>query len=106
MIEITDSAARKIREMAAQHQVSHNGVRVMVVGGGCSGLTYDMDFENESRDGDVVVEHDGVKVFVDHKSAQYLAGVQVDYKNTLMESGFNITNPNASATCGCGQSFR
>jgi len=105
MITISDSAARKIRSMAEQHQVDHQGVRVMVVGGGCSGLTYDMDFEQEARDGDVVVEHDGVKVYVDPMSLAYLEGTNIDFVETFSYSGFQFENPNAQKGCGCGKSF-
>lgn len=105
MITISDSAARKIRNMAEQHQVDHQGVRVMVVGGGCSGLTYDMDFEHEERDGDVVVEKDGVRVYVDPMSLAYLEGTNIDFVETFSYSGFQFENPNAQKGCGCGKSF-
>lgn len=105
MITISDSAAQKIRDMAVQHQVDHSGVRVMVVGGGCSGLTYDMDFENEARDGDLVVEHDGVKVYVDPMSLAYLEGTTIDFVETFSYAGFQFDNPNAQKGCGCGKSF-
>ena len=105
MIEITDSAAKKIREMAVEHQVEQVGVRVMVVGGGCSGLTYDMDFEHETREGDLVVEHDGVKVFIDPMSLAYLEGTRIDFVESFSYAGFQFDNPNAQKGCGCGKSF-
>jgi len=105
MLNISDSAARKIRDMAVQHQVDHSGVRVMVVGGGCSGLTYDMDFESEERDGDLVVERDGVKVYVDAMSLAYLEGTTIDFVETFSYAGFQFDNPNAQKGCGCGKSF-
>ena len=105
MITMTDAAARKIRDMAAQHGVDHQGVRVMVVGGGCSGLTYDMDFEQEAREGDTVVDHEDVYVYVDPMSLAYLDGTKIDYVETFSFSGFHFENPNAQKSCGCGSSF-
>ena len=106
LIHVTPAAAAKIQELMAKEGEADYGLRMSVLAGGCSGFQYQMGLEETPTDKDQVFTSNGVKVFVDNKSAQYLAGVQVDYKNTLMESGFNITNPNASATCGCGQSFR
>jgi iron-sulfur cluster assembly accessory protein len=106
LINVTPAAAAKIRELMAQEGDAEYGLRMRVMAGGCSGFQYQMALEETPTDKDQVFTSNGIKVFVDHKSALYLAGVQVDYKNTLMESGFNITNPNAQATCGCGQSFR
>ncbi len=105
MISVTDAAARKIHAMAEEHKVDHHGVRVMVVGGGCSGLTYDMDFEAEAREGDAVVEHDGVTVYVDPMSLAYLEGTKIDFVETFSFSGFHFENPNAQKSCGCGSSF-
>jgi iron-sulfur cluster assembly accessory protein len=106
LINVTPAAAAKIRELMAQEGDAEYGLRMRVLAGGCSGFQYQMALEETPTDNDQVFTSNGIKVFVDNKSAMYLAGVQVDYKNTLMESGFNITNPNAQATCGCGQSFR
>jgi len=105
MITITESAATKIKELMPQDAVEY-GLRMRVVGGGCSGLQYQMGLEEEPGSTDKVFTSNGIKVFVDMKSALYLAGAEVDYLNGLMESGFKITNPNAKTTCGCGQSFR
>ncbi|TNF22365.1 MAG: iron-sulfur cluster insertion protein ErpA [Deltaproteobacteria bacterium] len=105
MITLTEAAAAKIKAMADEHKVEQQAVRVMVVGGGCSGLTYDMDFENEEREGDVVVENDGVKVYVDPMSLAYLDGTKIDYVETFSFSGFHFDNPNAQKSCGCGSSF-
>jgi iron-sulfur cluster assembly protein len=76
-----------------------------VVGGGCSGLQYQMGLEESPGASDKVFTSNGIKVFIDTKSALYLAGAEVDYLDSLMQSGFKITNPNAQTTCGCGQSF-
>jgi iron-sulfur cluster assembly accessory protein len=81
------------------------GIRVGVVGGGCSGFQYSMDFENAERDGDAVFEQDGVKLYVDPMSSMYLQGVTIDYVVGLQGAGFKFNNPNARNTCGCGQSF-
>jgi iron-sulfur cluster assembly accessory protein len=78
---------------------------VGVVGGGCSGFQYSMDFENAEREGDVVVEQDGLRLFVDPMSSMYLMGVTVDYVQGLQGAGFKFNNPNAKNTCGCGSSF-
>jgi iron-sulfur cluster assembly accessory protein len=76
-----------------------------VVGGGCSGLQYELAFDDRQGEDDICVEAGGIRVLVDPKSALYLAGSSLDYVDTLQESGFKIQNPNASTTCGCGQSF-
>jgi iron-sulfur cluster assembly protein len=80
-------------------------VRIAVVGGGCSGFSYQMAFDNGASATDKVVEFDGLKVFVDQISAQYLKGTEIDYVETLEGSGFKFTNPNMRTTCGCGSSF-
>jgi iron-sulfur cluster assembly protein len=103
MITITESAAEKIKELAPDPNYA---LRMRVVGGGCSGLQYQMGLEDEQNATDKVLTSNGIKVLVDMKSALYLAGAEVDYINGLMESGFKISNPNAKTTCGCGQSFR
>ena len=104
MIGMTDEAALKIQALVAEKGMSDGGLRVKVVGGGCSGLTYKMDLDLP-RDGDKVFEHAGAKLVVDRKSFLYLNGTVLDYKNELMSSGFNLQNPNAKRTCGCGSSF-
>src|SRR5205814_8392254 len=81
------------------------GVRVRVVPGGCSGFQYSLNIEQESRQGDFVLDEKGVRVFVDMFSAQYLNGVEIDYVTNVMGSGFTFTNPNATGSCGCGSSF-
>jgi iron-sulfur cluster assembly accessory protein len=105
MITVTETAAAKIKELMPQGGVEY-GLRMRVVGGGCSGLQYQMGLEEEPTPNDKVFTSNGIKVFIDLKSALYLAGAEVDYLNGLMQSGFKITNPNAKTTCGCGQSFR
>ncbi|HAN31334.1 MAG TPA: iron-sulfur cluster assembly accessory protein [Myxococcales bacterium] len=105
MITITENAVDKIKLMAEGQDFSDQGVRVMVVGGGCAGFTYDMDFEDQARDDDEVVEQHGLKVYVDAMSACYLDGTTVDFVESLDFSGFHFDNPSATRTCGCGSSF-
>ena len=102
---ITDKAVSKVQEMANQQGLEGHGLRLMVVGDGCSGFTYDMDLENQENAGDSVIERDGLKVYVDPMSLCYLEGTTVDYVESLNFSGFNFNNPGAKTTCGCGSSF-
>lgn len=104
MIEITESAAKKIQKLVADAGQPGAGLRVKVVGGGCSGLTYKMNLD-VPRDGDKVFENDGAKLVVDRKSFLYLNGTMLDYTDDLMSSGFNLQNPNIKRSCGCGASF-
>jgi iron-sulfur cluster assembly accessory protein len=103
-IEISENAAKKIHDILVQQQKEGHGLRVKVVGGGCSGLTYKMDVDTP-RDGDRVFERDDAKVLVDRKSFLYLRGTELDYSESLMDSGFKLRNPNVKRSCGCGSSF-
>ncbi len=103
MIEVTSKAVEKIREILAKQQ--GGGLRLAVVGGGCSGLTYQFKLDQRPRTNDNVFEYDGVKIFIDPKSYVYLEGLTLDYKESLMHSGFTFQNPNAKKTCSCGTSF-
>jgi iron-sulfur cluster assembly protein len=106
MIEVTAGAAEHIRGLLGEDgKVESHGLRMKVIGGGCSGLQYQLSFDDVVREFDTVIEIDGVRVIVDEKSALYLVGSRLDFVDTLQESGFKIENPNASNTCGCGQSF-
>ena len=104
MIDMTDTAAARIRALAVERNLPDGGLRVKVVGGGCSGLTYKMDID-QRRDGDKVFEHDGARLVVDRKSFLYLNGTILDYKDELMSAGFVLQNPNVKRSCGCGSSF-
>jgi len=104
VVSLTEGAARKIQALVADKGLPDGGLRVKVVGGGCSGLTYKMDLDRP-REGDRVFERDGAKLVVDRKSFLYLNGTELDYTNELMSSGFNLRNPNVKRTCGCGSSF-
>lgn len=101
----TDSAIAKVKEIMAQQNPVPAGLRVGVVGGGCSGFSYSMSFENGAGMMDKTFDFDGLKVFVDATSLMYLKGVSVDYIETLEAAGFKFDNPNVKSTCGCGSSF-
>jgi iron-sulfur cluster assembly protein len=106
MIEITETAARKIKTLMAKQGISDGGLRVGVKGGGCSGLSYTFAWEREARLGDEVFEGpEGAKLFVDRKSYVFLKGTVLDYDTSLITKGFVFNNPNAKQTCGCGTSF-
>jgi len=101
---MTDMAATKIKHLTTEKGIADGGLRVKVVGGGCSGLTYKMDID-QRRDGDKVFEHEGARLVVDRKSFLYLNGTILDYKDELMSAGFVLQNPNVKRSCGCGSSF-
>src|SRR6266545_5342335 len=103
-IEISENAAKKIHNLLVQQQKEGQGLRVKVVGGGCSGLSYKMDID-APRDGDRIFEREDVKVLVDRKSFLYLRSTELDYSESLMDSGFKLHNPNVKRSCGCGSSF-
>lgn len=106
MIEVTTEAATQIRSLLSEdNKLETHGLRMKVVGGGCSGLQYQLSFDDLVREIDTTIEAEGVRVIVDEKSALYLVGSRLNFVDTLQESGFKIENPNASNTCGCGQSF-
>ena len=106
MIEISETAARKIKSLMAKQGISEGGLRVGVKGGGCSGLSYTFAWEKEPRSGDEVFEGpDGAKIFVDKKSYLFLKGTTLDYDTALLTQGFVFSNPNAKQTCGGGSSF-
>lgn len=105
MITVTSNAAEKIRRFIAQQGNPNLGLRIRVVGGGCSGLQYQMQFDSRVNSDDRVIEVDGVKILIDMKSALFLRGVELDYEEGLMGKGFRFKNPNAKGTCGCGESF-
>lgn len=107
MINVTESAAQKailLINNSEDDNESELGLRMQVVGGGCSGFQYSLEF-GEQKGTDRVFEFHGLKVYIDPRSSLYLAGSVLDYNDGLMDSGFKITNPNAKNTCGCGESF-
>jgi iron-sulfur cluster assembly protein len=103
---MTDKAAVKAKELFEQKGVTEGGLRVFVVGGGCSGYQYGMALAREFDDEDLVVEHSGIKLVVDPDSAPLLEGAEIDYVDDLMKAGFTIYNPNAVKSCACGTSFQ
>lgn len=106
-IQVTGAAVERIRAVLAQEKISptQGGLRLGVTGGGCSGMSYVMRFENRPRENDNIFEFGGVRVFIDPKSFVYLRGITLDYEETLIRQGFTFVNPNASRSCGCGTSF-
>jgi iron-sulfur cluster assembly protein len=106
-IVVTPRAIAKIRNGMEMEGISpaEGGLRLGVLGGGCSGLSYSIKFDTRPRERDRVYEFDGVRIFVDPKSFVYLHGMTLDYEQTLMKQGFNFINPNSQRSCGCGSSF-
>jgi iron-sulfur cluster assembly protein len=106
MIQVTETAANRIRMLMEKQGMNEGGLRVGIKGGGCSGLSYVFAWEKEARMGDEVIEGPrGIKLFVDKKSLLYLRGTTLDYDTSLLSKGFVFQNPNAKGTCGCGTSF-
>jgi iron-sulfur cluster assembly accessory protein len=105
MVKMTDNAVIKVREILNSQDPKPSGLRISVVGGGCSGFSYSMAFENTPNMLDKTYSYDGLKVFVDQASLLYLDGAEVDYVETLEGSGFKFNNPQVKSTCGCGSSF-
>jgi len=103
---MTDKAAVKAKELFEQKGVTEGGLRVFVVGGGCSGYQYGMALAREFDDEDLVIDHSGIKLVVDPDSAPLLEGAEIDYVDDLMKAGFTIYNPNAVKSCACGTSFQ
>ena len=105
-IVLSEKARSEITKIMASNNIPETyGLRVGVKGGGCSGLSYSLGFDKEAREGDKKITIDGVNIFVDPKSLFYLSGTQLDYTDGLNGKGFQFINPNASRTCGCGESF-
>jgi iron-sulfur cluster assembly protein len=105
-IKVTEKAQREIKRIMEENKVPDTyGLRVGVKGGGCSGLTYTLGFDENSKEGDTVIESNSIKLFVDGKSLFYLTGTELDFSDGLNGKGFLFNNPNAAKTCGCGESF-
>ena len=106
MIEVSDNAKTEVTKLLGQEgRGAEHFVRVGVKGGGCSGLMYDLEFDNEIKEHDKVFEDNGVKVVIDKKSILYLVGTTLEFSGGLNGKGFEFINPNANRTCGCGESF-
>ena len=106
LLRITDEAVEKAQEIKEEKDLQEYGVRIYIQQGGCSGYSYGMQFDDEVGDDDLVVEEDGVEFIVDESSAEYIWGSEVDYVESLQSTGFDINNPKAKSTCGCGESFK
>ncbi|MBI1938580.1 MAG: iron-sulfur cluster assembly accessory protein [Ignavibacteriales bacterium] len=105
-IDITEKAILQVRRIKEENNIpAEYGLRIGVKGGGCSGLTYQLGFDAESKHGDTIIEKEGLKLFVDGKSLFYLSGTVLDFSDGLNGKGFVFNNPNATKTCGCGESF-
>jgi len=107
VLNLTDNAAEEVRKFIAAENVpaETGGLRVSVLPGGCSGFKYSLNLEDKAGDDDMSAEINGIRVFVDPFSAQYLSGVTIDYATSMQGSGFTFDNPNATGGCGCGSSF-
>lgn len=105
MITMSANAVSQIKKFRDDAGMPEGGLRVSVVGGGCSGLSYKLDFAKEPQPTDKIFEQDGVKVFVDPKSLLFVKGLELDYSGGLNGTGFTFKNPNATKSCGCGTSF-
>src|SRR5258707_10445377 len=105
LIKVTANAARKVGSLLTKQGRPGGVLRVAVMGGGCSGLQYEMDLQDAPANRDILVESSGIKVVVDPKSALYVTGSELDYVDALQEGGFKVKNPNAATSCSCGESF-
>ncbi len=105
-LSLTDAAASKLRDLTREETNPDIGLRVYVYAGGCSGFRYGMMLEDAPTADDQVLESQGIKVYVDGRSVEYVKGSEIDYVDTLMGAGFTVNNPNAVSACGCGSSFR
>jgi iron-sulfur cluster assembly accessory protein len=107
MITVTETAAKKVSDLRLEEGKPEWGLRIRVVGGGCSGMSYELGWEDEAGADDTVVESQGIKVYVDQSSAPYLAGTEIDFvENEMLGAGFAVKNPNVKSSCGCGQSHK
>jgi iron-sulfur cluster assembly accessory protein len=104
-VTLTAKAVEMVKTTIERENLGGSGLRVAVMGGGCSGFQYSLDLEKEPKPGDMTFEQDGIKLYVDPMSMQYLRGTSVDYIETLHGAGFSFNNPQARSTCGCGSSF-
>lgn len=105
LIKASEAAGRQVQKLLEKHQKPTGALRISIVGGGCSGLSYKMDLADAPKKGDILVETAGTRVLVDQKSALYVTGSTLDYTEELIGGGFKMKNPNATATCSCGESF-
>lgn len=105
MVTVSEGAAKKLNSLIEESGFKTPFVRVAVKGGGCSGLSYDLSFDTDQQAADTLAENRGIKILIDNKSLLYLFGTELDFSDGLNGKGFQFINPNASRTCGCGESF-
>ena len=105
LVKLTPNAAKKVNSLLAKQGRPNGVLRVAVIGGGCSGMQYKMDLQDQPAQRDILVESAGIKVVVDPKSALYVTGSELDYVEALQNVGFKVKNPNAATSCSCGESF-
>ncbi len=105
-VQLTEAAVHRVRNLITERDLKDHALRIFVTGGGCSGLKYGMALERDVHDSDIRFNYDGIDVLIDTSSLPYLTGATVDYVDDIMGGGFHIENPNAVASCGCGNSFR
>lgn len=105
IVTLTEAALKEVKRLLDLQGITEGGLRLGVKGGGCSGLTYTINFDDKISEFDSVWEIDGVKIIIDAKSAIYLSGLQLDFHKDLLSGAFKFINPNATKTCGCGESF-
>ena len=107
MITLTETAAKKVSALRLEEGKPEWGLRIRVVGGGCSGMSYELGWEEEAATGDDVIESQGIRLYVDQLSGPYLAGSEIDFvENEMLGAGFAVKNPNVKSSCGCGQSHK
>jgi len=107
MVTLTETAAQKVKDLRLEEGKPESGLRIRVVGGGCSGFSYELGWEEQAAQGDSVIEAHGVTVYVDSASAGYLVGSEIDFvDDQMLGAGFAIRNPNVKSSCGCGQSHQ
>ena len=106
IIKLSDNAAKRIKQIMSKAENSAIGVRVGVKSGGCAGMSYVMEYANEIKHNEEIIEEKGVKVFIDPKAIMYLLGTEMDYKKEKFSSQFIFKNPNETERCGCGESFK
>jgi iron-sulfur cluster assembly accessory protein len=104
-LSLTDNAIRQVKNLLARDKLAGHGLRISIADGGCSGFSYKLDFERDQKSGDMILEFDDVRIYVDPNSVPYLKGTVIDFVSGLYGGGFKFTNPNATGTCGCGTSF-
>ena len=105
IIKLTDNAAKRVNAILTGEKKEGYFLRVSVVGGGCSGMSYNLSFDNQEKEFDKIYESNGIKVVCDVKSWFYVKGTEIDFSNDMLSGGFKLNNPNANRTCGCGTSF-